>query len=142
MIYLKKAKEALSVNNYTCVIMKDEVVFITFDRGVKPLVKLIRDGKSFKDFYAADKVVGKATAFLYLLLQVKGVYARVISKSALSLLQKHGVTVEYDELTENIVNRKGNGICPFEASVLDVTEPSLAYLAILRKMEEMKILLE
>lgn len=142
MNYLEKAKEILLTNNYTCVIIKDEVAFTTFDRGVKPLVKLIRDKKTFKDFYAADKVVGKATAFLYLSLGVKGLYARVISKSALSLLQKHGVTIEYDELTENIVNRKGDGICPFETIVLDITEPSIAYLAILKKIEDMKISLE
>ena len=84
-------------------------------------------------------MVGKATAFLYVLLGVKAVYARVISKAAIQVLNEHAIFVEYDALVENIINRQGDGICPFEAAVLDVIEPTLAYKTIRQKMSEMNI---
>lgn len=136
---LIKAKEILRSEGCTCAMCREDDVYTTTGRGVKPLVAWLESEESFKDFCAADKVVGKATAFLYVLLGVKAVYACVISKSALQVLTEHHVAAEYDELVENIINRQGDGICPFEAAVLDVTQPSAAYETIRRKMSEMNI---
>lgn len=138
---LNKAKETLFSGEYTCVVCREDAVFTSVRRGVAPLVAWMERGACFEDHCAADKVVGKATAFLYVLLGVKAVYARVISRSAVQVLMDYDISVEYDELVENIINRKGDGICPFEAAVLDVNEPKEAYKIIREKMKEMNIVI-
>jgi hypothetical protein len=99
----------------------------------------INQAIDFIGFSAADKVVGKATAFLYVKLGVKAVYARVISKPALEVLKTHNIVAEYDTLVDNIINRKGDGFCPFELAVLDTQNIDAAYQLIKQKMVELNI---
>ncbi len=139
MTDLETAKATLLQDNYTCVICKGEDIYTSQMRGVKPLVDWL-DGKTdFSGFSAADKVIGKGAAFLYVLLKVKAVYARVISSPALEVLRRHNIYIEYDLETEHIINRKGDGFCPFEAAVLDTQDAASAYAAIQQKMKEMNI---
>ena len=90
---------------------------------------------------AADKVVGRATAYLYVLLKVKEVYAQIISQPAVDALREHGIDVTYDKLVPNIINRKGDGICPFEETVMPINDPQKAHAAILQKMQQLNITL-
>ena len=136
---LIRAKELLATDKYTCVLCRDGENIFSEQRGVKPLVDMYSQGVDLKGFSAADKVVGKATAFLYLLLGVNEIYARVISRLALELLSENGVFVEYGVLTENIINRRGDGICPFEEAVLGISDRQEAYRVIICKMKEMGI---
>ena len=138
---LEFAKETLLNNDYTCVICQGETVYTSTFRGVKPLVQWLDRKLDVKGFSAADKVIGRATAFLYVLLEVQEVYAHVISKPALAVLEAHGVQVQYGTLVENIINRAGTGICPFEETVMGIEDPQNAYAAIRQKMQEMNIAL-
>lgn len=70
---LKKAAEMLKNGAYTCVLCKDEEIITCAERDVKPLLDLYDSGNDLKGFSAADKVVGKAAAFLYVLLGVKAI---------------------------------------------------------------------
>ena len=139
---LIRAKEELSAGGYTCVICAQSGIFTSTERGVKPLLRWLEQGMDFAGATAADKVVGKATAFLYRLLGVKAVYAAVISRAALQTLTDGGIAVEYDTLAEHIVNRQGDGICPFEQATLSLTDPQTAYAAIRRRMTAMGITLD
>ncbi len=132
-----RAKELL-VGERTCVLCKGDVVKICTQRGVKPLLSLFESGEDFQGCYAADKVVGKATAFLYALLGARGVYAKVLSENARTVLQKQGILVEYGELVPHIINRSGVGICPFEEAVLGVEDTQAAYEIIRKKMQELR----
>lgn len=134
---LLSAKQYLKENNFTCVLIKGDLMFSSDERGVKPLVEFLNSGTDFTGFSAADKVVGKATAFLYALLNVKEVYAFVISESAISVLEQNGIKAEYGEKVKNIINRKGDGICPFEKAMLDITDKFKAKEIIVSKMKEM-----
>ncbi len=136
---LEKAKKELLSGDFTCVLCRENEEFTATARGVKPLVVWYESGRNFSGFCAADKVVGKATAFLYVLLKVKAVYANVMSKAALQVLESGGITAEYGELVENIINRQGDGICPFEAAVLGLDNPNDAYMTIRSKMHQMNI---
>ncbi|MBR4108857.1 MAG: DUF1893 domain-containing protein [Oscillospiraceae bacterium] len=138
---LINAKHILDSGNYTAVLCRNEQVFTSTLRGVKPLVLWVEEKVDFSGFSAADKVVGKATAFLYLLLGVRSIFAKIISRPALQVLEAQGVTVEYSHLVENIINRQGSGICPFEEQVLTLTDKYDAYQAIRAKMEQMNITL-
>lgn len=139
MTDLENARHILKAGNYTCVLCKDTHVLTSLERGVKPLVAWLEANVAQDGYSAADKVVGKGAAFLYVKLGVRAVFAGVISTAALLLLQRHGIPVEYDREVDYIVNRKGDGRCPFELAVADIDEVELAYLAIRAKMREMHL---
>ena len=136
---LLKAKELMESGDFTCVLTDGKTVYTSVLRGVRPLVQFLENGTDLAGFCAADKVVGRATAYLYVRLGVSAVYARIISQPAVVVLQAHGIRVEYEKIVPNIINRRGDGICPFEAAVMEISEPNEAYRAILRKMQEMNI---
>lgn len=136
---LQKAHDLLRSGSYTCVLCRDEEIHTSQARGVRPLVQWLTFGPDLRGFSAADKVVGKATAYLYCLLGVKAVHALVMSGAAAEVLRKNGIEVTQDKLVENIINRAGNGICPFEAAVWNIHTPEEALPAIRKKMEEMNI---
>ena len=136
---LEKAKQLLNSGSYTCVLCRGDRVYTSSLRGVKPLVEFYRSNTDFNGFSAADKVVGRATAFLYILLGVKAVFARVISRSALEVFAENGVAAVYDTLTPNIINRRGDGICPFEQAVLCTKNPNEAFEIICNKIIELNI---
>lgn len=138
VIDLEKAKKLLESAKATCAFVKDEEAFFSLERGVAPLLKLLQEEKSLAGFSAADKVVGRAAAFLYVLLKVEKLYAGVISKYALEVLNFYGVPVEYGELVEAIRTRKGDGFCPMETAVLGISEPSEAVAAVVKKQEELR----
>ena len=136
---LEKAKAELQRGGYTCVLSKNDDFAVCSARGVRPLVAWFEKGNCFQGYSAADRVVGKATAFLYVLLGVKAVYAHVMSKGAYAVLSSYGITAEYQQLAENIINRAGDGICPFEAAVISCSTPEEAYPLIRTQMERMGI---
>lgn len=136
---VSRAKAELVRGGYTCVLIKGERKYLSQERGVKPLVGWLESGEELRGCFAADKVVGKATAFLYCLAGVSALSASVISEPALRVLKSAGIHVEYDTLVPNIINRRGDGICPFELSVLGIEEADAAYAEILRKMRELGI---
>ena len=95
-------------------------------------------GCDLTGFSAADRVVGRATAFLYCLLGVSCVYARVMSRPAAQVLESSGIAWEAGELVEGIINRRGTGPCPFESAVLEIQTPEIALAAIRDKMARME----
>jgi len=135
---LLNAKRILEEEALTCVITDGSAVYKSRQRGIKPLLELVQSGKDTKGFYAADKVVGKAAAFMYILLGVKELYAKVISKPSVALLNAHGIGVCYDTLADAIKNRSGDGFCPMEQAVKDITDPEDAVDAVIQKLEQLK----
>ena len=135
---LKKAKEILENSEYTCVFCNGDSVLTSQKRGVAPLLELLDENKSLEGYSAADKVVGKGVAFLYVLLKVKMLYAKIISKSALETLEKYKIGVQYETLTNAIRNRNNTGFCPIEMAVYEITEPEIALTAIRSKFRELQ----
>ena len=131
------ARDLLAQGGYTVVLCRDDVVYTDTRRGVAPLLALLDAGTDVRGFSAADKVVGKAAAFLYLRLGVAEVYAPIISESARDLLVAHGVAVSYDTLVPAIRNRAGDGYCPMETVTLPLTDPVEAECAIRRRLAEL-----
>ena len=134
---LEKARSLLEKENYTCVICRGDDVITDRRRGVRPLLELLESGKDLHGYSAADKVVGKAAAFLYCLLGVKALHAGVLSVPARDVLVSAGISVEWGSLVPAIRNRAGDGFCPMETAVWDLTDPALAPDAIriaLRKL--------
>lgn len=135
----ENALRLLTAGSYTCVLCRGSQVITSLRRGVAPLVKLLDQEVCVAGFTAADKVVGKATAWLYCLLGVERVYGQVMSRGALEVLQRQGVQAEYGQLTDHIINRAGDGICPFEQAVADAPNAETALRAIRAQMDRMQI---
>lgn len=127
---LLKARNLLVTGDYTCVVCRDETVYTTTHRGVAPLLNWLDNGADLIGFSAADRVVGRGAAFLYCLLKVKAVHARVMSYPAAEVLKAYGIEAYADTFVDNIINRTGTGICPFEAAVMDIQEARDALSAI------------
>lgn len=127
----------LKSGEYTLVLFDGKTVFTDTKRGVKPLLDLLDGNSDLTGFSAADKVVGKAAAFLYVLLNVREIYADVISSHALSVLEQHQITVMYGTLTDKIKNRAGAGFCPMETAVLGENSPEKALEKIREKAKEL-----
>ena len=135
---LIKAHKLMLNNNYTCVLVSNENCLISNKRGVKPLLEFLDTKEKFENFSAADRVIGKGAAFLYLLLKIKEIYAQVISESALELLKSNGVTVYYGEVVGRIQNRQKNGFCPIETAVLNVCNENEALNVIKETLKKIK----
>jgi len=135
---LEKARRLLESGNYTCVVCKEDTVYSTSQRGVAPLLNWLDTGTDLTGFSAADRVVGRGAAFLYCLLGVKEVYARVMSQPAAEVLHSYGINANAETYVEGIINRVGNGPCPFEAAVMDIEDAPKALIAIRNKRDQMR----
>lgn len=138
---LEKAKEIFTSGDYTCVLCKDGATLTSTERGVKPLLKWLDSETSVKRFSAVDKVVGRAAAFLYVLMEVKEVSADVMSEGAVDVLVKYGIRSGYSALTKEIINRQGNGICPMEEAVTGIDIPEQALEAVREKCRKLNIII-
>ena len=127
---LRLAQDILKAENCTCVLCKETFMYKSTRRGVAPLMGWLEAGTDLKDFSAADKVVGKATALLYCLLQVRTVYALVMSEAAAAVLQCRGIPYQYEKLVPAIQNRAGDSLCPMEMATRDIDDPADAPAAI------------
>ncbi len=84
-------------------------------RGVADLFYLLNNEPDvLLNAQLADKVVGKGAAALMVLGRVGEVYAHTISKPALQLLEKDGISVTYSQCVDHIINRAGTDWCPVE----------------------------
>ena len=135
---LNKAIQLLNTGNYTCAACRGDIVYTTTQRGVAPLLSWLETNTILKDFSAADRVVGRGAAFLYCLLGVKEVYASVMSLPAAEVLRAHHIHAEADLFVEGIINRAGDGPCPFEAAVMEIQDAKEALTAILAKRAELR----
>ena len=113
----------LSTEGATCVAVCNGEMVISCERGVKPLLQWISEGRSFEGWSVADKVVGKAPALLYVQLKPAAIFATAMSGDARDVLLSHGIACARDDLVPYIVNRKGDGQCPMDASVVGISDP-------------------
>ena len=135
---LHNARRRLTEGGYTCVLCRGNEFHTATARGVRPLLDWLDSGLDLRGFSAADKVVGRATAFLYVLLGVRAVHALVMSAPAREALQSNGIDASCDREVPGIINRRGNGPCPFEEAVLDISAPELALTAIRKKQFQLR----
>ena len=134
---LHRAKEILSAEGCTCVFVCGDVVLKRYERGIIPLVSLCERGERMMGYSAADKIVGRAAAMLYLKLGVKELYAEVLNEGAKEVLEVGGLNFSYAELTSRIVNRRGTGDCPMEEAVRATDDPDEAFIKLKCKLLEM-----
>ena len=107
----------------TLVAVRGDEIVVCHERGVKPLLKMIAEGRNLKGFSVADKVVGKAPALLYAVLGPEAVFSPVMSWTGRAVLLAAGIFVSHDVLVPHISNRAKSGQCPMDESVTNIWEP-------------------
>lgn len=135
---LTKAKEMLIDGGYTCVFCKDDTIYTSKERGVKPILEHINNNTDMQGFSVADKVVGKASAYLYTILKVDFVYAAVVTQKALDVFAEYGIEVEFGTVVEQIRNRTNTGMCPMEEATQNVNTPEQVLEAVTKKLEMLR----
>jgi len=99
--------------------------------GVKDLFSLLEtDEGALKGAIIADRVVGRGAALLMVKGHVAHVYALLISESALEVLKGNCVSITYEKIVPNIINRSGNDICPIEKLTSSINNPQEAFVVI------------
>ena len=132
------ALQLLREGQAACVVLRDgEIVRAETGRGVDPMIRLYEDG-ALQGAYVVDKIVGKAAAMLMTLGGVSGCYALTVSRAALDWFVGHGIPVEYEVCAEYIVNRAGDGICPMEQTVKELTDATEALVALKHKIAQLR----
>ena len=112
---LKQLRHILHTTNCSCVIANGDKIESFYQRGIKDLYELLNSNRSLLEGATiADKVIGKGAAALMIAGEVTMVYADIISEPAMELFKQFSIKVEYDKKVANIINRRGDGICPVE----------------------------
>jgi hypothetical protein len=135
---LEKAIKILEEEkDLTLVLVLNESIYKSSEKGIKPLLQLLNSGKNYLNYSAADKIVGKAAAMLYKLLNINDIYGEVMSISAINFLEQNNINFKYKIKTKEIINRKGTGICPMEETVLNIENPTEAKKLLEDKLKEL-----
>ena len=126
----ERARLLLQQGGHTCVLCHADKFYTDDRRGIRPLLEFLEQDRCWQAFCAADKVVGKAAAFLYRLMGIRALYAQVVSEPAARVLQEGNIDLEYDTLVPAIRNRSNTGFCPMETAVWDIQDPAQALAAL------------
>lgn len=132
--HTENAKRLLLENNAALVYCNEDEVNTSHIRGVLNLVMMVKENRSMKGFYCADKVVGKAAAFMYAILKPEELYAFVLSEKAEAVLKKYKVNCFFGEKVPAIINRKGDGFCPMETATEKSETPEQALEVLEKKL--------
>ena len=135
---LSRAVTLLHSDSYTCILCDRDRILTSRSNGITPLLTRIEDKEDLRGMVCADKIIGKAAAMLLLYGGVRAVHGDVLSVRAKALLEREGVAVSYGVLTDGIINRKGDGPCPMEQAVADLTDPAEAPHVLRATLEGLK----
>ena len=132
MTDIKIAKANLK--GHSICLCKDGDIITDDGRGISPMMRFFNERRDLSGFSAADVIVGKAAAMLFVKAGIAEVYGKVMSFSGRDYLIRHNVPCSWDTLTENIINRKGDDICPMEKAVADIHDAEEGYEALKAKL--------
>lgn len=130
---LALARSFLASGDWRFVLVKDaQVLHASTAPGVRPLAQALHAlGPHATGASLADQVVGRAVALLAAHARLAAVYGQRVSHSAVAELARWNIPLEHGEVVEYILNRTGDGLCPFERRVSAIGDPAEAAAALL-----------
>ena len=137
---IETARQKILAGKAGCVIIKNgEIVHDENGRGIAPILDVYRQQTDkMKDSILVDKVIGKAAAMVAICGKVKFVHAELICDSAVDILQKNNIKVTWTLRVKDILNRRRNGLCPMEQTVLNISDPAEGVKALEIAVAKMK----
>lgn len=130
------AKENLHGHSI-CLCRHGEIIFDD-GKGISPMMKFIAADRDLRGYCAADIIVGKAAAMLFVKAGIAEVYGETMSEAGAEYLRSRNIPFSYEKLTDRIINRKGDGICPMEQTVSDISDSEEGYTALKQKIAELQ----
>lgn len=129
MTNLEKVKNILLEKNASLVVCyKNGDIKEYYQDRIKDIKAILTQDKTLlKDAIIADKVIGKVAASILTVAGVKEIYADVISKFAIPVLEKNNIKYEYNKKVEYIKNKDNTGMCPMENKYKDQTDINVIY---------------
>ena len=135
---IQQAKKMIEEGVAACVAIRHgRIIGAAAGRGVGPVLQLYEQGQLTGSFLV-DKVIGKAAAMVMTRGGFAGCHGIIVSKAALQWLQQNHVAVTYDHLTDYIVNRTGDGMCPMEQTVLNLQEDTQVISVLQQKLAQLR----
>ena len=119
-LYSKKASLVVLASNGEC-----KEYYQNRINDIKDILK--KDETSLKGAIIADKVIGKAASSILAVAGVKAIYADVMSKYAIPVLEENGIRFEYAKLVDYIENNDKTGMCPMESKYKGEKDISVIY---------------
>lgn len=134
---LSDYSELLKTLNKTCIIFdKDNIVFESTDKGIKPLMQFKKLCYEGEKLILADRIIGKGAAMMADLLNIEEIYTPIISEGARKYLEQNSnIDVFYDKEVPYIINRAKDGMCPIENAVLDLDDKHEAFDEIIKALK-------
>lgn len=123
-------------NGATLAITREGRTEYFFERGVAVLLRLPKEALAGAEL--TDKVVGKAAALLMVRGGIRSLAAGILSRPAAQVLERAHIPYTYERLTERIVNRTGDGLCPMESAVMHTFDAEEAYTLLLATQKQLR----
>lgn len=124
------------LDGHSISLCKNGEYFTDDGRGITPMMCFIADGKDLMGYSAADVIVGKAAAMLFVKAGIVCVHGRVMSEKGKDYLESSGISCTYNTLTDKIISRQGTDICPMEMTVANIDDAEKGYKALVAKQKE------
>lgn len=122
-----------------CAVVDGAFLYRLTGRGIGALVLTVEKernaGHTPLDW--GDKLVGRAAALLFTLVNPRSVFAVTMSAGATDVLRAARIPFTCDVLIPRILNREGTGICPMETAVTGVDDPLEALQTLERTVQAM-----
>lgn len=115
----------LDSNAYSCVVRNRGITTSYTQHGVRDLLAL-QDSDRLEGAVMADKTVGRAAAWLMVAGKVREVYTHTVCTPAREMLENAGIVLHADNEIPYIVNKQGDGQCPLDSRLTEVTDFSAA----------------
>ena len=135
---VKEAVKKINSGKVSLILIKDgKVIDSSKTRGISHIMELYDRGL-LKDAFDCDIIIGKAAAMIFYAGGVKSCYGRTVSEEALKFLTEKGINITYGETAPVIKNRKGDGMCPMEETVLSEKDALCAIELLRAKIKSLK----
>lgn len=129
MTNLEVVKEKLYSTNASLVVQyANGEVKEYYQNRIKDIKEILKNDKqALQGATIADKVIGKVASSILTVAGVKEIYADVMSRYAIPVLEENGVRYEYKNLVEYVQNNDKTGMCPMESKYREETDINKIY---------------
>lgn len=137
---VQTAINKVNTDGISCVVIREGTIIQEADgRGVSPLLDLYKNTPHLlHGSTVVDRIIGKGAAMILVLGGVSRVHGELMSQAGRQYLEDHGINLSYGRCIEVINNRKNDGMCPIERSVIDIDDPVEGYEAITNTVTALK----
>lgn len=86
-----------------------------YQNRIKDIKEILKENhEALQGAIIADKVIGKVASSILTIAGVKEIYANVMSKYAITVLEENHIKYEYNILVDYVENNDKTGMCPME----------------------------